>query len=90
MSSASDDMMVTLGSRQIGATFPAYLPNYIDPITQRSLLKALTLTLGSLALILVSLRVYTKIFMLRTFGKDDGKVFQYLIIIKFIDLFQKA
>jgi hypothetical protein len=54
---------------EIILTWPT--PNYKDPVTRGSALIVINYTLAIITFIIVALRLYTRLFIIRWFGLDD-------------------
>ena len=52
---------------------PGLKPNFIDPASRGSQVVAAAVALPTIAFVLVCARVYTRIFVSRAFGLDDGR-----------------
>jgi hypothetical protein len=48
------------------------LPNYVDPVTRGNSLTVLNTVFIGIALVIVALRIYTRVFVVRFFGIDDA------------------
>lgn len=57
---------------------PGVTPNFINPTSRRVQIDTVAIALPAVALLFIFLRLYTRIFVSRAFGLDDGMFFAAL------------